>query len=130
MSQELFDTARYLREHAQSDFAKLPEGSISKVLNNASPEVRGAMLTQYRAREHLHDTGGRIDAKGNIAPFAERIDLPPVPKELGKAIDKLRTEEITTELNQRMGTPVPTADNSPPDRREILAAAFDAHSQE
>lgn len=131
--QEVFDISRYLRDHAKSDFRHMPEGSIAGVLNRASPEARRALAIQFKAAEHAAETGGRIDEHGNLKPFAERYDesrqRADRPKELNKAIDKLQTEQITNELSQRMGMPTPSNDG-PPDRREILSVAFDAHTQE
>lgn len=124
MSQELFETARYLRDHAKTDFRNMPEKSITRVLNNASPEVRKAMLEQYKGREHFAETGGRIDHNGFLAPFTPREEPPPIPKEMEKAIDRLRTEELTSILNQRMGSEQP---DQPVTLRDIVSASMDAH---
>jgi hypothetical protein len=128
-SQEVFEISRYLRDHAKSDFKSMPEKTVSAVLNRASGEARLALAKQFKAQEYLAETGGRIDHNGFIAPFAPRIDESTIrsnqPKELNSAIDKLQTEVITTELNQRMGTPTAsTADSEPTTLRDVIDASF------
>jgi hypothetical protein len=124
----LFEASRTLRDAAKHNFKTLPGGSVSGYLNTLPSDVRLALATQYKGLEHAVESGGRL------APFQPKMTEEELtagqPKELRDTISKLTTEQITNDLTQRMGTPVPTADTSPPDRREILSAAFDAHIQE
>jgi hypothetical protein len=133
MSDKLFRAARILRDAAKTDFKTLPGGSVSAFLNTLDSDTRFALVKEYKAREHLHDTGGRIDSNGFLKPFAPRIDLPPVPKELDKTIDRLRTEEITQGLDSRMGTSQQTEriiNEQPTSLRDLVEASIDHHSQE
>ena len=120
--EDLTNTAAYLSEHAKSNFEKMPEKTIAKVLNQAPPSVREAIAVQYKGLELLNDSGGRL------APFQEkRYDhYDSLPATMKTSIDKLRTEELSTALLDRMGHEQP---EQPVSRRDYLEAAFDQHGE-
>ena len=122
--QDIEDTAAYLNEHAKSNFANMPERSIACVLNRAPPSVREAIAVQYKGLEHAVETGGRIDHNGNPKPFAERNDsiYDDMPKNLKTTVDRMRTEELSTALMDRMGH---EQHEQPVSRRDYLEAAFE-----
>ena len=120
--QELFDASAYLREHAETDFKKMPEKTVAAVLNTLSPEARKAFAIQYLGVEHARE------AKRNM-PFEPKLtdedilgDLPPA---LQKTIGKIGDERIVNGLHERMGTAQAQAElnNQPPSLRETLSAA-------
>lgn len=114
---EVADVQAYLREHSRSGFQNMPERSIEKVLNNASPNVRFFMNANKNVVDELEAGGGRY------RPFQERI-TPAIDKDTQAVFDRTRTEEVTTGLNERMGTqPV----EQPTTLRDIVDAAFDHH---
>lgn len=108
-TQNLFETSQYLSEHAKSNFANMPERSIAGVLNRAPPSVREAIAVQFKGLEHAVETAGRIDSNGNPKPFAERNDsiYDDMPKNLKTTVDRMRTEELSTALMDRMGVATP-----------------------
>ena len=115
---EMADIQAYLREHSKSGFQNMPEKSIAKVLNNASPNVRFFMNANKNVVDELEAGGGRY------RPFQERI-TPTIDKDTQAVFDRTRTEEVTTGLNERMGTaPLP---DEPTTLRDIVDAAFDHH---
>lgn len=123
-TQSLFETSQYLSEHAKSNFEKMPEKSIAGVLNNAPPSVRQSLATQFKALEHATETAGRIDESGHIKPFAPRNDnhYDSLPKTLKTTVDKLRTEELSTSLMERMGHEQP---EQPTTLRDVVSFAME-----
>lgn len=114
---EMADIQSYLREHSRSGFQNMPEKTVAKVLNNASPNVRFFMNANKNVVDELEAGGGRY------RPFQERI-APAIDKDTQAVFDRTRTEEVTTGLNERMGT---TPVEQPTTLRDIVDAAFDHH---
>lgn len=121
-TEELFQVSNYLGEHARSDFKKMPEGSVAKVLNGISPEARKSFATQYLALDHARD------AKRNM-PFEEKLTdediMGGLPETLRKTVDRIDTEQVTNRIHERMGTQQAQAElnNQPPTLRETISAA-------
>lgn len=117
--QEVFEISRHLRNHAKDNFARLPEGSITRVLNNASPEARLALARQFKVAEHMAETSGR--SMPFDEPVYESEQRQSRPKELNAAIDKLQTEVLAQDLSTRMGTTQP---DQPTTLRDVIDASF------
>jgi hypothetical protein len=127
---EVLNAARYLREHAGSDFARLPEGSVAKVLNGLSPEARLVFAKQYMAFDHAREQ--RRDM-----PFQPKLTdeelYANVNEPLRKTIERMDTEQVTMKLNDRMGTQQENQrieQETPSNMRDALDSAFDQHSQQ
>lgn len=118
--QEVEDVTNYLREHSRSGFQNMPERSVAKVLNNAPPRIREYMQANKRFVDDLEAGGGRYK------PFQERI-TPELDAPTQAVFDKVRTEEITHGLNERMGTaPV----EQPTTLRDIVSASMEHHEHD
>ena len=117
-TQALFETSQYLSEHAKSNFEKMPEKTVAAVLNRAPPSVRQSLATQYKLAEHIHDSGGRL------APFQPKdySTYDSLPKTLKTTVDRLRTEELTTDLMARMGHEQP---EQPTTLRDVVSFAME-----
>jgi len=125
--QELQDIQRYLKSHAANGTTPA-EGSFTKVINAASPNVRQHILDNRAFAEHVRHEGGRT------APFEERLTLD--ESKLDDAsralLNRFDTEEVVAGVHERLGTPVacPSQQSGAPDLRESLTAAFDTHGGE
>jgi hypothetical protein len=111
---------QYLREHSKSDFRNMPEKTVAKVLNGASPNVRFFMNANKNVVDDLEAGGGRYK------PFQERI-TPELDKDTQAVFDRTRTEEITHGLNERMGT---STQAEPATLRDIVSASMEAHEHD
>jgi hypothetical protein len=121
---EIIDLQDYLASHATSGFDKMPEKTISNLLNQASPEARAFMLKNKQAIENFIESGGRevpFEPKRAFNPN----DIPPPARAL---MEKSQAEEMTHSLNERMGTP--KRDTTPPSMRDYLDISFATHEGE
>ena len=118
--EEVESLNQYLREHSKSDFRNMPEKTVAKVLNGASPNVRFFMNANKNVVDDLEAGGGRYK------PFQERI-TPELDKDTQAVFDRTRTEEITHGLNQRMGASTP---DEPTSLRDIVSASMEAHEHD
>jgi uncharacterized protein YehS (DUF1456 family) len=118
--EEVESLNQYLREHSKSDFRNMPEKTVAKVLNGASPNVRFFMNANKNVVDDLEAGGGRYK------PFQERI-TPELDKDTQAVFDRTRTEEITHGLNERMGT---STQAEPATLRDIVSASMDAHEHD
>lgn len=117
------DTAAYLNEHAKTDFRHMPEGTISNVLNRASPEVRQALSSHYLAAQNLIESGGRL------MPFEQKLDVH-LPDGMAKTYQRAEDEQTYVGLNERMGTAEQSQriiDETPVSLRDIVSASMDHH---
>jgi len=125
---ELEQVADYLSEHATPgrNAKPMPEGSVARVINGASPNVRHALQT-------LSQT---LDTPRTL-PFQEKLSQEQIASIVGldphitQAIkQRLEDEEVTAGLQARLGTDASDAYGKPlppPTEREIIEAAVDMH---
>ena len=118
--QEFQDAVDYLTE--MSGRGKVPEGSIARILNQLSPNVRDAFGTL----SELLDTPRTAPFQPKMAQgdYADVLGLDRGTTAVLK--QRLEDEDLTASLQARMGT---DRDMPQPDltRREQIAAALEAH---
>lgn len=119
--QELADLQAYLRGHAEAGTTP-PEGSLSRVIRQASPNVRAHIQQSKEFAKFVREDGGRT------MPFAERtiLDESRLDKTDKALLSRLDEEEISAGLMDRMGT---TAQQqrlhaAPATMRDHIEAAF------
>lgn len=118
--QEFQDAVDYLTE--MSGRGKVPEGSIARILNQLSPNVRDA----FNTLSELLDTPRTAPFQPKMAQgdYADVLGLDRGTTAVLK--QRLEDEEITAGLQSKMGT---DRDMPQPEltRREQIAAALEAH---
>lgn len=119
--EELAQIQQYLKGHAEAGTTP-KEGSFTRVLRNASPNVRQHIMQSREFAKFVREDGGRS------APFSDRLTLDESKLTDGdKALmHKMDEEEISARLMDRMGT---TASQkalhyTAPTMREQIDAAF------
>lgn len=125
---ELEQIADYLSEHATPgrNSKPMPEGSVARVINGASPNVRHALQTLSQTL----DTPRTLPFQPKLTQeqIANTIGLD--PRTTAAIKQRLEDEDIAAGLQAKMGTDASDAWNkplSPPTDREIISAAVDAH---
>lgn len=111
--------------HRGKTLDQLPEKTLAGLFNQLSPAARGILKQHQEVAQDFRDSGGRQ------MPFEPKrsIDDLNLPAHTKAILEKADTESVVQGLNERMHTPT-EVESGPPDRRETLAAAFDAHSQQ
>lgn len=124
--EELADLQAYLRGHAEAGTTP-KEGSFSRVIRNASPNVKQFILQSRDFAKFIREDGGRT------MPFTDRLTLDenklaPAERAL---LGKMDEEEISAKLMERMGTTQSQQriHREAPTMRDHLDAAFSAHTE-
>lgn len=123
--QELTDIVDYLGERSQSD-EPMPELTVSRLFNKASPRVREKLLRLSEALETSRFAP--FQEKRTVADRAGEFGLDPAVTELVKGA--LDDEHVAAGLARKMGTDASLIyDNGdkPLSLREQLAGAYDIH---
>lgn len=125
-TQEIANMQEYIRLHHAhaADFSALPERTMNGLFNQLSPEARALVKQNRDFVQDFRDSGGRS------APFQPKryLDDSQFPEHISAAVAKSDGEDVVRGIHERMGTPTnDTPDNSAPDMRETLSAAFTEH---
>lgn len=123
--QELIDIADYLSEHSQSG-QPMPESTVSRVINQASPAVREKLMRLTEALETPRFEP--FTPKRTVADRAGEFGLDPAAAELVKGT--LDDEAVAAGLQRRLGTDASENYNQPDKPltlKEQLQAAVDLH---
>jgi len=122
---ELQQIADYLAEHSHTG-QPLPEGSVSRLFNQASPKVREKLMRLSEALETSRFAP--CQEKRTVADRATEFGLDPDTTELVK--QGLDDDHITAGLQRRMGTDASAAYGKEPEPltlKQQLAAALMQH---
>jgi len=121
--QELADIQAYLRSHASAGTVPA-EGSLTRVIRQASPNVRQHILQAKEFAKYVREDGGRS------APFTERttLDESKLDKTDKAMLSRLDEEEISAGVLARMNTTQAQQriHNEPATMRDAIEAAFGA----
>lgn len=126
--QELVDIADYLGEHSTSGHP-MPESTVSRVINGASPRVREKFARLTEALETPRFAP--YQEKRTVADRATEFGLDPQATELVK--QSLDNDAITAGLQRSMGTDASEnygKEPEPPTLKEQLAASYALHEGE
>jgi phosphoribosyl-ATP pyrophosphohydrolase len=124
--QELQDIAAYLSEHAATGGHDMPEQSVARLFNQASPKVREKLARLSEALETPRFAP--FQEKRSVADRAGEFGLDPQVTEMVK--QGLDNNDVAAQLQRKMGTDA-SAQYGQPDRplslKEQLAAALELH---
>ena len=123
-TEEIAKLQRYIELHhgIDAELGRMPEKTMAGLLNLVSPEARSIIKQNQSLVRDFKDSGGRS------APFQPKryLDDLDIPAHAQAAMAKSDGEDIVRGIHERMGTPTASApNNSAPDMRETLTAAFD-----
>lgn len=124
--QQVQHLTQYLGEKARSPTGAMAEGSVASLLNQQSPRVRQAFARLNDLAETPRNRP--FDQKLSEADHFGMLGLDPDSStQIKAAIDG---QYVASRLQDRLGTDAHNPDTSDLSQREILSAAYDAHTGE